>query len=158
MAMWIIFKSFSGLRSPLTLWVMKLGDVAGSGVGAGGGTGGAVRDAGGAMGKRGVVMEEQYFRKKEQEQLKQLRAKLRESNHVVGETALNAYLDSITSHEEHIREHQQEAAFHRDIILTHQDKVQYHEQQIVKHQDAISTLTRQDSLTRCITPIRTSPS
>ncbi|KAK8731228.1 hypothetical protein OTU49_007495 [Cherax quadricarinatus] len=76
----------------------------------------------------------------EQEQLKQLRAKLRESNHVVGETALNAYLDSITSHEEHIREHQQEAAFHRDIILTHQDKVQYHEQQIVKHQDAISTL------------------
>ena len=34
---------------------------AGAGVGKGGGSGGSVRDAGGAMGKRQVAQEEEYF-------------------------------------------------------------------------------------------------
>ena len=36
---------------------------AGAGVGKGGGSGGSVRDAGGAMGKRQVAQEEEYFHK-----------------------------------------------------------------------------------------------
>lgn len=36
---------------------------AGSGAGVGGGSGGAIRDAGGSFGKREVALEEQYFRK-----------------------------------------------------------------------------------------------
>ncbi|XP_047473750.1 uncharacterized protein LOC125028319 isoform X2 [Penaeus chinensis] len=49
---------------------------AGSGVGSGGGGGGSIRDAGGAFGRRGVVKEEEYFRRKQREQLIKLRKKL----------------------------------------------------------------------------------
>ena len=40
---------------------MTKGDI-GSGAGQGGGTGGSIRDAGGAFGKREAAQEEQYFR------------------------------------------------------------------------------------------------
>ncbi|PIK55930.1 putative ATPase inhibitor, mitochondrial [Apostichopus japonicus] len=39
----------------------------------GGGTGGSIRDAGGAFGKMEAAHEEQYFRKLQQEQLKTLK-------------------------------------------------------------------------------------
>ncbi|XP_071810961.1 ATPase inhibitor mai-2, mitochondrial-like [Apostichopus japonicus] len=45
----------------------------GSGAGKGGGTGGSIRDAGGAFGKMEAAHEEQYFRKLQQEQLKTLK-------------------------------------------------------------------------------------
>lgn len=41
---------------------MTKGDL-GAGSGQGGGTGGTIRDAGGAFGKREAAQEEQYFRK-----------------------------------------------------------------------------------------------
>lgn len=47
-------------------------DALGNGAGRGGGSGGAIREAGGAFGKREVAHEEQYFRKKQAEQLSQL--------------------------------------------------------------------------------------
>ncbi|XP_071486750.1 ATPase inhibitor mai-2, mitochondrial-like [Diadema antillarum] len=45
----------------------------GSGSGQGGGTGGSIRDAGGAFGKMEAAHEEQYFRKLQAEQLKALK-------------------------------------------------------------------------------------
>lgn len=47
-------------------------DGLGNGAGRGGGSGGAIREAGGAFGKREAAHEEQYFRKKQAEQLSQL--------------------------------------------------------------------------------------
>uniref|UniRef100_A0AAY4C553 ATPase inhibitor, mitochondrial n=1 Tax=Denticeps clupeoides TaxID=299321 RepID=A0AAY4C553_9TELE len=47
----------------------------GKGAGKGGGGGGTVREAGGGLGKRGAVQEESYFRKKTQENLKDLKEK-----------------------------------------------------------------------------------
>ncbi|KAK4326677.1 hypothetical protein Pmani_002835 [Petrolisthes manimaculis] len=65
------------LRSPyITVCVrsMSKGDP-GSGAGQGGGTGGTIRDAGGAFGKREAAQEEQYFRKLEEERLKKIKEK-----------------------------------------------------------------------------------
>merc|ERR1719402_1578030 len=45
----------------------------GSGAGRGGGTGGSIRDAGGAFGKMEAAHEEQYFRQLQAEQLKALK-------------------------------------------------------------------------------------
>lgn len=50
----------------------------GSGVGHGGGGGGTVRDAGGKFGERGAALEEQYFRKKQAEQLASMKKHLSE--------------------------------------------------------------------------------
>ncbi|XP_022083449.1 ATPase inhibitor A, mitochondrial-like [Acanthaster planci] len=47
--------------------------VMGSGSGKGGGTGGSIRDAGGAFGKMEAAHEEQYFRQLQAEQLKALK-------------------------------------------------------------------------------------
>uniref|UniRef100_A0AAY4C3Z5 ATPase inhibitor, mitochondrial n=1 Tax=Denticeps clupeoides TaxID=299321 RepID=A0AAY4C3Z5_9TELE len=51
----------------------------GKGAGKGGGGGGTVREAGGGLGKRGAVQEESYFRKKTQENLKDLKEKKTEN-------------------------------------------------------------------------------
>ena len=45
----------------------------GSGAGKGGGGGGTVKDAGGKMGEKGSVNEEQYFKEKEKQQLEDLK-------------------------------------------------------------------------------------
>ena len=45
----------------------------GSGVEHGGGAGGSIREAGGGMGKKGAVLEDEYFVKKKNEQLKEIR-------------------------------------------------------------------------------------
>nr|XP_027201462.1 ATPase inhibitor mai-1, mitochondrial-like [Dermatophagoides pteronyssinus] len=48
----------------------------GSGSGKGGGTGGSVRDAGGAFGRMEAAREEEFFRRKQQEELEKLRKAL----------------------------------------------------------------------------------
>lgn len=49
---------------------------AGSGSGKGGGSGGSIRDAGGAFGEREAARENEYFYKKQKEQLDKLRSHL----------------------------------------------------------------------------------
>uniref|UniRef100_A0A915JXT0 ATPase inhibitor, mitochondrial n=1 Tax=Romanomermis culicivorax TaxID=13658 RepID=A0A915JXT0_ROMCU len=70
----------------------------GSGAGKGGGSGGSVRDAGGAFGKMEVAREEEYFRRLQKEQLKTLRLQLD---------------NEVAFHEEHIRHHQEAIARHK---------------------------------------------
>ncbi|XP_055706252.1 ATPase inhibitor, mitochondrial-like [Phlebotomus papatasi] len=50
----------------------QLGDL-GSGAGKGGGGGGSIREAGGAMGKMEAAKEEEYFYRKQQEQLRKFK-------------------------------------------------------------------------------------
>ncbi|KAK4326676.1 hypothetical protein Pmani_002835 [Petrolisthes manimaculis] len=91
------------LRSPyITVCVrsMSKGDP-GSGAGQGGGTGGTIRDAGGAFGKREAAQEEQYFRKLQQEQLEKMRSSLKE-----------------------------EVDFHKKQIKAHEDAVKRHEKRL----------------------------
>jgi len=57
-----------------------------------GGSDGAIREAGGAFGKREAAQEEQYFRKLQQEQLKGLKSHLDEE---------------VAHHEEEIKRHQE---------------------------------------------------
>lgn len=52
----------------------------GRGAGRGGGAGGKVREAGGALGVRGAVKEEEYFHKLQREQIEDLKLKLEEEN------------------------------------------------------------------------------
>lgn len=49
----------------------------GSGAGKGGGGGGHIRNAGGGLGEMGAVREEEYFRRKQTDQLDELREKLK---------------------------------------------------------------------------------
>ncbi|XP_050430397.1 ATPase inhibitor, mitochondrial [Adelges cooleyi] len=52
-----------------------LGDL-GSGAGKGGGGGGSIRDAGGVMGKREAGLEEEFFYKKQKDQLNKLKQEI----------------------------------------------------------------------------------
>ncbi|THD24205.1 Cob(I)yrinic acid a c-diamide adenosyltransferase [Fasciola hepatica] len=74
------------------------GDELGRGAGKGGGTGGTIRDAGGAFGKRQASHEEEYFHRKEREQLHILRQRLEEE--------MQYRRDEIKKHEEAIRRHE----------------------------------------------------
>ncbi|XP_072032270.1 ATPase inhibitor mai-2, mitochondrial-like isoform X2 [Amphiura filiformis] len=69
------------------------GGESGSGAGRGGGTGGSIRDAGGSFGKMEAAHEEQYFRKLQSEQFKNLK---------------RHHDDEIEAHEREIRRHQEE--------------------------------------------------
>ncbi|CAD7077390.1 unnamed protein product [Hermetia illucens] len=71
--MFVARRGFNGLY-PSYLRIAKmsqLGDL-GSGAGKGGGGGGSIREAGGAFGKMEAAREEEYFYKKQQEQLHKL--------------------------------------------------------------------------------------
>jgi len=70
----------------------------GSGAGKGGGSGGAVRDAGGAFGKRQAAKEEEYFRNLNQSQLDALK---------------NSFEDEIKYHKDEIEDHQESIARHK---------------------------------------------
>jgi len=70
----------------------------GSGVGKGGGAGGAVRDAGGAFGKRQAAKEEEYFRNLNQAQIDLLKS---------------SFEEEIKYHKREIEEHQEEIARHQ---------------------------------------------
>jgi len=74
----------------------------GSGAGAGGGAGGSIREAGGTFGKMEVAREEEYFRRKQAEQL----------------AALHDHL-----HDE-IEYHEKEIADHMDDIKRHKEKLE----------------------------------
>ncbi|CAD5233423.1 unnamed protein product [Bursaphelenchus xylophilus] len=77
-----------------------LGDP-GSGAGRGGGSGGSVRDAGGAFGKLEAAREEEYFYKLQRAQLKELKAQIaREIEH-----------------------HEQQAKNHSEVIERHKKRI-----------------------------------
>lgn len=88
------------LRSPLAVCVrsMTKGDP-GSGAGQGGGTGGSVRDAGGAFGKREAAQEEQYFKRLEREQLEKMKKGLKQE--------VEFHKKQIKAHEEAIKRHKE---------------------------------------------------
>ncbi|KAH9278306.1 ATPase inhibitor mai-2, mitochondrial [Echinococcus granulosus] len=71
---------------------MYPGDELGRGVSKGGGKGGPVRDAGGSFGKREAALEEEYFHRKDLEQIKELK------KHLVAE---------VKFHEEQIERHKE---------------------------------------------------
>ncbi|XP_018333480.1 ATPase inhibitor, mitochondrial-like [Agrilus planipennis] len=90
------FRYVRGRLSPNTFSQLRsmsgqLGDL-GSGAGKGGGGGGSIREAGGAFGKAEAAKEEEYFYRKQREQL----AKLKNDLH-----------DEIRFHEEQIKRHQE---------------------------------------------------
>jgi len=70
----------------------------GSGSGKGGGTGGAIRDAGGAFGKRQAAKEEEYFRNLNKSQLDALK---------------NSFEDEIKYHKDEIEDHQESIERHK---------------------------------------------
>ncbi|XP_069360669.1 uncharacterized protein [Maniola hyperantus] len=74
----------------------------GSGAGKGGGGGGAIRDAGGAFGKMEAAREDEYFYKKQKEQLANLKG------HLDKEIAFHQ--EQIKRHEDAIRRHKEQAA------------------------------------------------
>ncbi|XP_041361308.1 ATPase inhibitor mai-2, mitochondrial-like isoform X1 [Gigantopelta aegis] len=69
----------------------------GSGAGKGGGTGGSIRDAGGAFGKMEAAREEEYFRKQQKEQLKEIRKLMTEE--------MDYHAKQIETHKEAIDRH-----------------------------------------------------
>ncbi|CAB3409179.1 unnamed protein product [Caenorhabditis bovis] len=73
----------------------------GDGVGRGGGTGGSIRDAGGVFGKMEAAREDEYFYKKQKEQLQQLRA------HIAQE----------------VEHHKNQLDNHRKVIERHQKRL-----------------------------------
>ncbi|KAK8736254.1 hypothetical protein OTU49_004896, partial [Cherax quadricarinatus] len=91
------------LRPPLSLYArsMSKGDP-GSGAGHGGGTGGSIRDAGGAFGKREHAQEDQYFRKLQQEQLEKMRKGLKQEVEF-HKSQIKAHEDAIERHEERLK-------------------------------------------------------
>ncbi|XP_018784725.1 PREDICTED: ATPase inhibitor A, mitochondrial [Bactrocera latifrons] len=74
----------------------QLGDL-GSGAGKGGGGGGSIREAGGAFGKMEAAREEEYFYKKQKEQLERLK------NDQIHQAEFHA--QQIKEHEEAIQRH-----------------------------------------------------
>ncbi|RWS09475.1 ATPase inhibitor mai-2-like protein [Dinothrombium tinctorium] len=68
----------------------------GSGSGKGGGTGGAIREAGGAFGKMETAHEEEYFRRKQREQLEAMKKHLHDE--------IDRHKMLIKEHEDAIRE------------------------------------------------------
>ncbi|XP_073992057.1 ATPase inhibitor mai-2, mitochondrial-like [Rhodnius prolixus] len=85
-----ILKRAGGFKESRCM-MSQLGDM-GEGAGKGGGAGGAIRSAGGAFGKREAAQEEEYFYKKQKEQLNKLK---------------NAVKEEISFHEEQIKRHQE---------------------------------------------------
>jgi len=70
----------------------------GSGAGKGGGSGGAVRDAGGAFGKRQAAKEDEYFRNLSKSQIDALKS---------------SFEDELVYHQDEIKEHQESIERHK---------------------------------------------
>ncbi|OTF80545.1 hypothetical protein BLA29_001976 [Euroglyphus maynei] len=79
-----IMNRIVGSRTTLTNLIVNINKASsrnmsgewGSGSGKGGGSGGSVRDAGGAFGRMEAAREEEFFRRKQQQELEKLRAAL----------------------------------------------------------------------------------
>ncbi|KAL0851502.1 hypothetical protein ABMA28_007293 [Loxostege sticticalis] len=87
------------------LWVKKqemsmYSGEPGSGAGKGGGAGGAIREAGGAFGKMEAAREDEYFYKKQKEQLAELKGHLNKE--------ISFHQDQIKRHEDAIRRHKEQ--------------------------------------------------
>ncbi|CAH0694987.1 unnamed protein product [Spodoptera exigua] len=85
-------------KQDMTMFSSELG----SGAGKGGGGGGAIREAGGSFGKMEAAREEEYFYKKQKEQLANLREHL--------DKEISFHQDQIKRHEDAIRRHKQKVA------------------------------------------------
>uniref|UniRef100_A0A914YV18 ATPase inhibitor, mitochondrial n=1 Tax=Panagrolaimus superbus TaxID=310955 RepID=A0A914YV18_9BILA len=91
------------VRPFLTTFRCMSGGEYGSGSGKGGGSGGSIRDAGGAFGKMEAAREEEYFHKLKQAQLKELRGQIaREIEH--HESQQKNHADVIARHKKRIDE------------------------------------------------------
>jgi len=87
---------------------MLMPDHPGSGAGKGGGSGGSIRDAGGAFGKMEAAREDEYFYKLQKAQLKQLKDQLaREIEHHASQAKNHA--DVIERHKKRMEELENEA-------------------------------------------------
>ncbi|XP_059158030.1 ATPase inhibitor mai-2, mitochondrial-like [Physella acuta] len=73
----------------------------GDGAGKGGGSGGAVREAGGSFGKMEAAKEEQYFRQLQKEQFEKMKELLE---------------DEVSHHERQIRQHMEAIEHHKKKI------------------------------------------
>ncbi|EFO27481.1 hypothetical protein LOAG_00992 [Loa loa] len=89
-----------GLSRSIKRGFNQVGDL-GSGSGKGGGSGGPIRDAGGAFGKRQAAREEEYFKNLEKEQLKSLQLQYKNLRKEMER--------EIEEHENHSREHKEAA-------------------------------------------------
>ncbi|CAG9796953.1 unnamed protein product [Diatraea saccharalis] len=72
----------------------------GSGAGKGGGGGGSIREAGGAFGKMEAAREDEYFYKKQKEQIANLKSHLHKE--------ISFHEDQIKRHEDAIRRHKEQ--------------------------------------------------
>ncbi|XP_023951587.1 ATPase inhibitor mai-2, mitochondrial isoform X1 [Bicyclus anynana] len=72
----------------------------GSGAGKGGGGGGAIREAGGTFGKMEAAREDEYFYKKQKEQLSNLKGHL--------DKEISFHQEQIKRHEDAIRRHKEQ--------------------------------------------------
>ena len=91
------------VRPFLTTFRCMSGGEFGSGSGKGGGSGGSIRDAGGAFGKMEAAREEEYFHKLKQAQLKEMKSQLaREVEH--HENQLKNHADVIARHKRRMEE------------------------------------------------------
>ncbi|KJH52846.1 hypothetical protein DICVIV_00891 [Dictyocaulus viviparus] len=84
----------------------------GSGVGKGGGGGGTIREAGGAFGKMEAAREDEYFYKKQKEQLEELKAHLTKE----------------------IEHHEQQLENHKALLERHRQRVKEIEETQKKHE------------------------
>ncbi|XP_047527525.1 ATPase inhibitor mai-2, mitochondrial-like isoform X1 [Vanessa atalanta] len=74
----------------------------GSGAGKGGGGGGAIREAGGAFGKMEAAREDEFFYKKQKEQLANIKGHL--------DKEISFHQEQIKRHEDAIRRHKEQMA------------------------------------------------
>ncbi|KAI6240774.1 ATP synthase F1 subunit epsilon [Aphelenchoides fujianensis] len=88
-----------------------MGDGLGRGSGKSGGSGGSIRDAGGAFGEMGAAREEEYFRKLQAAQFRQLKDQLnREVEH--HESQAKNHAEVIARHKKRIAELEKEEQLH----------------------------------------------
>uniref|UniRef100_A0A0K8TTD6 ATP synthase F1 subunit epsilon n=1 Tax=Tabanus bromius TaxID=304241 RepID=A0A0K8TTD6_TABBR len=73
----------------------------GSGAGHGGGAGGSIREAGGAFGRLEAAREEEYFHKKQQEQLKKLNTE---------------NINQVEYHQKRIHDHEEAIDKHKEFL------------------------------------------
>ncbi|XP_018578381.1 ATPase inhibitor mai-1, mitochondrial-like [Anoplophora glabripennis] len=67
----------------------------GSGAGKGGGAGGTIREAGGSLGKYGAAKEEEYFYRKQRDQLEELNKQLEKRKQVCKHAESVEHMDDI---------------------------------------------------------------
>ncbi|VDM52727.1 unnamed protein product [Angiostrongylus costaricensis] len=84
----------------------------GDGVGKGGGGGGSIRDAGGAFGKMEAAREDEYFYKKQKQQLEELKAHLQQE----------------------IEHHEKQLENHKAVLERHRQRVKEIEATQEKHE------------------------